>query len=164
MPSQVNRLWTFYNFLSAFGWTICLHGYRPATRPILLSLNMGILSRRKDGSVVYSMQHAQAVFFNLYTPYAMDAPSPVDPTFVFPVIPAASVAAGPTKPSTPAGATPAAAPLTGAPPISSVRLLTADESDHFVISPEQIASVNRQLMEKIFSTIAWTRPVSREMH
>eukprot|EP00965_Chrysotila_dentata_P022830 756861-Pleurochrysis_carterae.AAC.1 len=27
--------------------------------------------------VVFSYQHAQAVFFNLYTPYTMDAPSPI---------------------------------------------------------------------------------------
>eukprot|EP00965_Chrysotila_dentata_P012995 429083-Pleurochrysis_carterae.AAC.2 len=91
--------------------------------------------------VVYSMQHAQAVFFKLYTPYTMDAPSPLAPTFVFPTAPATSGAAGPTTRSTPAGAAPSAASLTGAPPVCSVRSLTADERDHFVVSPEQLASI-----------------------
>eukprot|EP00965_Chrysotila_dentata_P130154 4303169-Pleurochrysis_carterae.AAC.1 len=109
------------------------------------------------------MQHAQAVIINLYFPYTMDAPSPVAPTFVFPTTPAASGTAGPTTLSTPAGATPADAPLAGAPPVSSVRPLTSDERDHFVISPEQLASVDRQLMETILSTIALpaTRPAYR---
>eukprot|EP00965_Chrysotila_dentata_P021896 724721-Pleurochrysis_carterae.AAC.1 len=31
--------------------------------------------------VVYSYQHAQAVFFNLYIPYTKDSPSPIAPTF-----------------------------------------------------------------------------------
>eukprot|EP00965_Chrysotila_dentata_P088863 2933712-Pleurochrysis_carterae.AAC.2 len=73
----------------------------------------------------------------------MDAPSPVAPTFVFLVASATSGTAGPTTRSTPAGAAPTAAPLAGAAPVSSVRSLTADERDHFVISPEQLASVDR---------------------
>eukprot|EP00965_Chrysotila_dentata_P237243 6201778-Pleurochrysis_carterae.AAC.5 len=34
--------------------------------------------------VVFSYKHAQAVFFNIYTPYTMDSPSPTAPTFSFP--------------------------------------------------------------------------------
>eukprot|EP00965_Chrysotila_dentata_P036828 1225588-Pleurochrysis_carterae.AAC.1 len=57
------------------------------------------------------MQHAQAVFFNLYTPYTMDSPSLVAPTFSFPTLPAPASAAGPTTRSGGAasGAAPAAA-------------------------------------------------------
>eukprot|EP00965_Chrysotila_dentata_P030545 1017048-Pleurochrysis_carterae.AAC.1 len=55
------------------------------------------------------MQHAQAVFFNLYTPYTMDSPSPVAPTFTFPTLPAPASAAGPTMRS--GGAAPGAAPV-----------------------------------------------------
>eukprot|EP00965_Chrysotila_dentata_P112270 3711652-Pleurochrysis_carterae.AAC.2 len=40
-----------------------------------------------------------------------------------------------------------------------VRTLTTDEKDRFVISPEQLANVDRQLMEKILSTI--TLPATR---
>eukprot|EP00965_Chrysotila_dentata_P022873 758246-Pleurochrysis_carterae.AAC.4 len=67
----------------------------------------------------------------------MDSPSPIDPTFVFSSAPAATAAAGPTTPSTSAGAAPTAAP-TAAAPVSSLRALTADENDDFVISPEQL--------------------------
>eukprot|EP00965_Chrysotila_dentata_P164977 5447204-Pleurochrysis_carterae.AAC.1 len=52
--------------------------------------------------VVYSYQHAQAVFFNLYTLYAIDAPSPIAPTYTFLSAPAAAAASGPTTRSTPA--------------------------------------------------------------
>eukprot|EP00965_Chrysotila_dentata_P091319 3015210-Pleurochrysis_carterae.AAC.2 len=41
-------------------------------------------------------------------------------------------------------AVPAAAPPTSAAPVITVRALTADERDHFVISPEQLASVDRR--------------------
>eukprot|EP00965_Chrysotila_dentata_P148516 4903836-Pleurochrysis_carterae.AAC.1 len=81
--------------------------------------------------VVYSMQHAQAVFFNLHTPYTMDSPSPVAPTFSFPTLPAPASAAGPTTRS--GGAAPGAAPATSggqppaAAPVSAVRPLSADE-------------------------------------
>eukprot|EP00965_Chrysotila_dentata_P018338 610211-Pleurochrysis_carterae.AAC.1 len=40
--------------------------------------------------VAYSHQHAQALYFNLYIPYTIDALSPVAPTFVFPTAPATS--------------------------------------------------------------------------
>eukprot|EP00965_Chrysotila_dentata_P012127 397723-Pleurochrysis_carterae.AAC.1 len=59
--------------------------------------------------VVFSYQHAQAVIFNLYTPYTMDAPSPLVPTFSFPFQPASTAAAGPTTRSAPAGAAPGTA-------------------------------------------------------
>eukprot|EP00965_Chrysotila_dentata_P113311 3744356-Pleurochrysis_carterae.AAC.2 len=107
-------------------------------------------------------QHAQAVFFNLYTPYSMEAPSPIALKFAFAPAPASTAASGPATRSTPASA----APTTTAPaaaPVSSVRPLTTDEKDHFVISHEQLASVDRQLMETILSTIASpaTRPAYR---
>eukprot|EP00965_Chrysotila_dentata_P104641 3455598-Pleurochrysis_carterae.AAC.2 len=75
----------------------------------------------------------------------MDAPSPIVPTFSFPSQPASAAAAGPTTRSTPASAAPAAAAptsasSTGTPSVSTVRALTADEKDHFVVSPEQLAS------------------------
>eukprot|EP00965_Chrysotila_dentata_P142180 4701188-Pleurochrysis_carterae.AAC.1 len=73
--------------------------------------------------VVYSYQHAQAVFFNLYTPYTMDSPSPVAPTFSFSSTPAPAAALGPATRSTPAGTTtsaaPRAAPATGTSSVSS---------------------------------------------
>eukprot|EP00965_Chrysotila_dentata_P107212 3542226-Pleurochrysis_carterae.AAC.1 len=89
----------------------------------------------------------------------MEAPSPIAPSFTFAPAPAGAAASGPTTRSTPASA----APTTAAPvaaPVSSVRALTSDEKDHFVISPEQLASVDRQLMGTILSTIASpaTRP------
>eukprot|EP00965_Chrysotila_dentata_P097924 3237587-Pleurochrysis_carterae.AAC.1 len=100
----------------------------------------------------------------MYTPYTMDAPSPIVPTFSFSTQPASTAAAGPTTRSTPASGAPAAAApssvsTTGASTVSSVRALTADEKDHFVVSPEQLASVDRQLMETILSTI--TSPATR---
>eukprot|EP00965_Chrysotila_dentata_P001562 51227-Pleurochrysis_carterae.AAC.1 len=113
------------------------------------------------------MQHAQAVFFNLYTPYTMDSPSPVAPTFTLPSLPAPTSAAGPATRS--GGAAPGAAPAAAGvqPPaaasVSAVRPLSADERDHFVISPETLANVDRQLMETILSTIGLpaTRPAYR---
>eukprot|EP00965_Chrysotila_dentata_P068243 2256461-Pleurochrysis_carterae.AAC.3 len=155
MPSQVNRLGTLYNFLST--WLDDLLPWLPTSNASYASLiKHGYTLTTRGWVVVYPRQHAQAVFFNLYTPYAMDAPSQVAPTLVFPTTPAASGAAGPTTRSTPAGATPATALLTGAPPVSSACPLTANERDHFIISPEQLASVDRQLMETIPSTIALT--------
>eukprot|EP00965_Chrysotila_dentata_P062107 2057627-Pleurochrysis_carterae.AAC.1 len=89
----------------------------------------------------------------------MDAPSPIAPSFTFPAASTASGTAGPTTRSAPAGAAPSAAPLTAAQPVSSVRPRTTEERDHFVISPEQLASVDRQLMETILGTI--TSPATR---
>eukprot|EP00965_Chrysotila_dentata_P077313 2552731-Pleurochrysis_carterae.AAC.1 len=69
----------------------------------------------------------------------MEAPSPIAPTFTFAPAPTSTAASGPATRSTPASA----APTTAAPaaaPTSSVRPLTSDEKDHFVISPEQLAS------------------------
>eukprot|EP00965_Chrysotila_dentata_P077548 2559197-Pleurochrysis_carterae.AAC.1 len=110
-----------------------------------------------------------AVFFDLYTSYTMDSPSPVAPTVSFSSTQAPAAASGPTTHSTPAGTTATSAAPTAAPAtsvsssVSSVRTLTADEKDHFVISPEQLASVDRQLMETILSTIISpaTRPAYR---
>eukprot|EP00965_Chrysotila_dentata_P158771 5244220-Pleurochrysis_carterae.AAC.1 len=88
----------------------------------------------------------------------MEARSPIAPTFTFATAPASTAASGPATRSTPASA----APTTAAPaaaPVSSVRTLTADEKDHFVISSEQLVSVDRHLMETILSTIA--SPASR---
>eukprot|EP00965_Chrysotila_dentata_P259870 6213711-Pleurochrysis_carterae.AAC.4 len=92
----------------------------------------------------------------------MDAPSPIAPTFMFPSAPAAAAAARPATRSTPASAAPASAAPTAA-PVSSVRPLTPGERDHFVVSPEQLARVDRQLMESILGTITSpaTRPVYR---
>eukprot|EP00965_Chrysotila_dentata_P051853 1721334-Pleurochrysis_carterae.AAC.1 len=116
--------------------------------------------------VVYSYQHAQAVFLSLHTPYTLDAPSPIAPVINFATAPSAAASAGPATRSTPASAAPTtAAPTTQ--PVSTalrsatpVRNLTADERDHFVILPEQLASVDRQLIESILGTIASpaTRP------
>eukprot|EP00965_Chrysotila_dentata_P079826 2633044-Pleurochrysis_carterae.AAC.1 len=84
----------------------------------------------------------------------MGSPSPIAPTFTFPSTPAAAAATGPATRSTPAGPAPSAAP-TAAAPVSSVRALTTDETNHFnVVSPEQLASVDRQLMETTLGTIA----------
>eukprot|EP00965_Chrysotila_dentata_P206432 6183533-Pleurochrysis_carterae.AAC.4 len=44
-------------------------------------------------------------------------------------------------------------------PATPVRNLTTDERNHFVISPEQLASVDRQLMESILGSI--TSPATR---
>eukprot|EP00965_Chrysotila_dentata_P087697 2895503-Pleurochrysis_carterae.AAC.1 len=95
--------------------------------------------------VLHSYQHAQAVFSNLYTPYPLDAPSPITPVFNFAAAPTAAAPAGPATQSTPASAaptsaTPASQPVaTGLPSVTTVRNLTADERNHFVISPEQLA-------------------------
>eukprot|EP00965_Chrysotila_dentata_P169221 5588670-Pleurochrysis_carterae.AAC.1 len=121
--------------------------------------------QRSGRVVVHSYQHAQAVFFNQYTPYPLDSPSPVVPSFSFATAPAAAAATGPATRSTPASAAPTSA-AAAAQPVSAtvstaspVRNLTADERDHFVISPEQLASVDCQLMESILSTI--TSPATR---
>eukprot|EP00965_Chrysotila_dentata_P084984 2805349-Pleurochrysis_carterae.AAC.2 len=62
----------------------------------------------------------------------------------------------------PASAAPTAVPAAVA-SVSSVRALTTEEEDHFVVSPEQLASVDRQLIETILGTIASpaTRPAYR---
>eukprot|EP00965_Chrysotila_dentata_P208919 6184971-Pleurochrysis_carterae.AAC.1 len=98
----------------------------------------------------------------------MDTPSPIAPIFLFITAPAPPAAAGPTTRSTPAGAAPTSAGASCRtnrllPIVSTVRALTADERDHFVICPKQLASVDRQLMETILSTIASpaTRPAYR---
>eukprot|EP00965_Chrysotila_dentata_P254110 6211764-Pleurochrysis_carterae.AAC.2 len=98
----------------------------------------------------------------------MDAPSPIALTFTFPSTPAPAAESGLTMRSTPASATPAAAspaaaPATSIPSVSTVRALTADEKDHFIISPEQLASVDRKLMETILGriTLPATRPAYR---
>eukprot|EP00965_Chrysotila_dentata_P058487 1939705-Pleurochrysis_carterae.AAC.1 len=81
------------------------------------------------------MQHAQAVFFNLYTFLHDGFTFACRPTFTFPTLPAPTSAAGPTTRSGGAapGAGPAASggqPLSTA-PVSAVRPLSADERDHF---------------------------------
>eukprot|EP00965_Chrysotila_dentata_P124640 4120421-Pleurochrysis_carterae.AAC.1 len=87
----------------------------------------------------------------------MDSPSPVAPTFTFSKLPAPTSAAGSTTRF--GSAAPGAAPAAfggqppSAAPVSAVRPLSADERDHFVISPETLANVDRQLMETILSTI-----------
>eukprot|EP00965_Chrysotila_dentata_P258969 6213412-Pleurochrysis_carterae.AAC.2 len=79
--------------------------------------------------------------YTLYAPYTLVAPSPVAPTFIFPCAPAAPASAGPAAHSTPASAapasvTPAAQPVSSGPtPVTSIRNLSADERNHFVISP-----------------------------
>eukprot|EP00965_Chrysotila_dentata_P003678 120493-Pleurochrysis_carterae.AAC.1 len=62
--------------------------------------------------VVHSYAHAQAVFFNQYTPYPLDSPSPIAPVFNFTTAPAAALATGPATRSTPASAAPASAAST----------------------------------------------------
>eukprot|EP00965_Chrysotila_dentata_P241370 6204238-Pleurochrysis_carterae.AAC.1 len=115
--------------------------------------------------VVHSYSHAQAVFFNQYTPYSLEAPSPISPTFTFPAAGSAPARTGLATRSTPDSAAPAsAAPASQSagsslPSATAVRNLTTDERDHFVISPEQLVSVDRQLMETIFGTI--TSPATR---
>eukprot|EP00965_Chrysotila_dentata_P070493 2329836-Pleurochrysis_carterae.AAC.1 len=86
------------------------------------------------------------------------------PTFSFATAPAAAPATGPATHSTPASAAPTSAapatqPSTVASSTGSIRNFTADERDHLVISPEQLASVDRQMMESILSTI--TSPATR---
>eukprot|EP00965_Chrysotila_dentata_P214757 6188366-Pleurochrysis_carterae.AAC.1 len=88
----------------------------------------------------------------------MEAPLPIVPTLTFAPASATAAASGPTTRSMPAG-TASTTAACGTAPVSSVRPLTPDEKDHFVVSPEQRASVDRQLMETIFSTI--TSPATR---
>eukprot|EP00965_Chrysotila_dentata_P244501 6206015-Pleurochrysis_carterae.AAC.5 len=81
-------------------------------------------------TVVYSLQQ-------MHKP--LDAPSPIAPTFTFPPASAPAGAAGPITRLTPASATtasatPAAGPTSSIPaPVTTVRALTADERDHFII-------------------------------
>eukprot|EP00965_Chrysotila_dentata_P260437 6213906-Pleurochrysis_carterae.AAC.5 len=106
--------------LSQRAWLDDLLPWLPSSNASYASLiEHGYTFTPQGRVVVYSLQHAQAVFFNLYTPYTMDAPSPIAPTFTFPVASTASGAAEPTTRSTPAGATPSAASLTAAQPVST---------------------------------------------
>eukprot|EP00965_Chrysotila_dentata_P220530 6191833-Pleurochrysis_carterae.AAC.4 len=62
---------------------------------------------------MHMLKPTQAVFFNQYTPYPLDSPSPVVPTFNFATAPAAAATTGPATRSTPASAAPtSAAPTT----------------------------------------------------
>eukprot|EP00965_Chrysotila_dentata_P244617 6206072-Pleurochrysis_carterae.AAC.2 len=73
-------------------------------------------------------------------------------------LPAPASAAGPTTRS--AGAAPGAAPAASAgqppstAPVSTVRSLSTDERNHFVISLETLANFDRQLMETFLGTIS----------
>eukprot|EP00965_Chrysotila_dentata_P227247 6195884-Pleurochrysis_carterae.AAC.1 len=136
MPSQTNRLGTRRNYFNARGWTILLPWLPTCNASCASLIEHGYALTPQGRVVVYSLQHAQAVFLNLYTPCTMDAPSAIAPTFTFPVASTASGAAGPTTRSTPAGAAPSVTPLTGAQSVSTVRPLTSEERYHLVISPE----------------------------
>eukprot|EP00965_Chrysotila_dentata_P195885 6177250-Pleurochrysis_carterae.AAC.2 len=161
--------WDFAQFTQR-AWIDDLLPWLPTCNAAYASLiEHGYTLKPQERVVVYSYSHAQAVFFNQYTPYPLDSPSPVVPTFSFATSPAAAATTGPATRSTPASAAPTSATSTAQPAstvVSStgpVRNVTPDERDHFVISPEQLASVDRQLMESILGTIASpaTRPGCR---
>eukprot|EP00965_Chrysotila_dentata_P135731 4487328-Pleurochrysis_carterae.AAC.1 len=108
--------------------------------------------------VVYSSDHAKAVFHRLHQTHTFDSPSPVAPTFVFPRAPAPPPASSQStsdrtlRSGTQVAAQPAAAPP-AQPPSQLYRDLTTAELDHYVVSPETLINLDRQLMESVPSTI-----------
>eukprot|EP00965_Chrysotila_dentata_P160914 5313419-Pleurochrysis_carterae.AAC.2 len=94
-PMQINRHGTRRSSLNAPGSTIYCHGCLRATP-------------------------RTPVFFNLYTPYPLDSPFPVVPTFSVAMAPSAAAPTGPATRSTPASAAPTSAALTAQP--ASTRL------------------------------------------
>eukprot|EP00965_Chrysotila_dentata_P141259 4668874-Pleurochrysis_carterae.AAC.1 len=133
MPTQRSPNGTRPSFRNARGSTTCCLGFRRRTH----FTRHGYTLTPQGRVVVHSYPHAQAVFFNLYSPYSLDAPSPITPTFTFPAAGPAPASTGPSTRSTPASAAPApAAPAaqpvgTGLPSVTTVRNLTPDERDHF---------------------------------
>eukprot|EP00965_Chrysotila_dentata_P201493 6180603-Pleurochrysis_carterae.AAC.1 len=106
-------------------------------------------ARRRTHPLVRS-----SVCFRLDTTYAFESPLPTSPVFP-PVAAATPSAAQPAGPVTRSVARIASALLSSQPPSVSAppRSLTDAESAKFVVSPEYIDKVDRQLMESILSTI-----------
>eukprot|EP00965_Chrysotila_dentata_P262696 6214645-Pleurochrysis_carterae.AAC.3 len=100
----------------------------------------------------------KAVFHHFHPIYSFDSLSPVAPTFVFPAVPNPQPAAAqPPSDRSVRSSAPAAAPPAAAPPASVPSQVYSDlktsELDHFVVSPETLLNLDRQLMESILSTI-----------
>eukprot|EP00965_Chrysotila_dentata_P155016 5122164-Pleurochrysis_carterae.AAC.2 len=100
------------------------------------------------------MEHAKSVFFRFDTTYAFDSPLPVNPKFP-PVAAAAPGVATATGPATRASTQLASASLPSQPlsVTTPPRVLTDFEHARFVVSPEHMENVDRQLMEAMLSTI-----------
>eukprot|EP00965_Chrysotila_dentata_P132718 4388435-Pleurochrysis_carterae.AAC.2 len=107
-----------------------------------------------ERAVVTFIEHVESVYFRLDTTYTFQSSSPVAPVFptVATAAPAAASAAGR---STRAGARVASSSFPSQPTSVSAppRALIDAERARFVISPEHIDDVDRQLMESILNTI-----------
>eukprot|EP00965_Chrysotila_dentata_P190116 6173692-Pleurochrysis_carterae.AAC.6 len=83
MPSQTNCHGDSFQ-LSKRAWLDNFLPWLPTSNASYASLiEHGYTLTPQGRVVVYSYQHAQAVFFNLYTRYTIYAPSPIAPTFTF---------------------------------------------------------------------------------
>eukprot|EP00965_Chrysotila_dentata_P019459 646840-Pleurochrysis_carterae.AAC.1 len=71
--------------LTERAWLDDLLPWIPSCNPLYATLIEHGYSLTPQGRVVvFSVDHAKAVYHRFYTPYTFDAPSPVAPSFVFP--------------------------------------------------------------------------------
>eukprot|EP00965_Chrysotila_dentata_P068913 2277252-Pleurochrysis_carterae.AAC.1 len=93
--------------------------------------------------VVTSKEHAIAVYHRIYTPYSLHSPQPLEPTF--------NLSTASLRAAVRARRRSAATADTSSAPTSPT--LPSKAFDHYVISLEMLANVDRQLMETILKTV-----------
>eukprot|EP00965_Chrysotila_dentata_P045091 1497960-Pleurochrysis_carterae.AAC.1 len=158
-PSAVSKPSWDSSQLSERAWLDDLFPWIPTCNSLYATLIEQGYSLTPHGRVVvYSADHAKAVFHRLHQMYSFDSPSPVAPAFTFPTVPNPPTAASqPTSDRFLRSGAPAAAPATIATaslaPFQVYRDLSTSELDHYVISPETLLNLDRQLMESVLSTI-----------
>eukprot|EP00965_Chrysotila_dentata_P032335 1077713-Pleurochrysis_carterae.AAC.1 len=158
-PSTVSRPSWDSSQLTERAWLDDLFPWIPTCNSLYATLiEQGYSLTPQGRVVVFSSDHAKAVFHRLHPAHTFDSPSPVAPSFVFPTVPNPQPAASqPTSDRSLRSGAPAAAPPATASsvavPSQVYRDLTASELDHFVVSPETLLNLDRQLMESILSTI-----------
>eukprot|EP00965_Chrysotila_dentata_P094546 3125971-Pleurochrysis_carterae.AAC.1 len=140
-PSSVSKPSWDSSQLTERAWLYDLFPWIPTSNALYATLLEHGYSLTPQGRVVvYSTDHAKAVFHRFYQVCTFNAPSPVAPTFVFPTTQAPQAApATATSDRSLRSGTPAAASTTApavAPVLSQVfRDLTAAELDHYTSSP-----------------------------
>eukprot|EP00965_Chrysotila_dentata_P052436 1739551-Pleurochrysis_carterae.AAC.1 len=99
--------------------------------------------------VVANHNHAIAVCHRIFNPYPLHAPSPTDPHYDLTI----STLPPAVQTRTRAAAAQAAATAAGGSTQPTTLTLPSDQADRFIVSPEMLANVDRQLMESILRTM-----------
>eukprot|EP00965_Chrysotila_dentata_P044316 1473495-Pleurochrysis_carterae.AAC.2 len=126
---------------------ISLRAWIPTCEPTFAPLiKHGYVLTSHGRVVVASKDHAVAVLHRIYQPYSILSPSPNDSTFNL------ALSSLPAAVQTRASARLAASAPAGASQPTTLSL-PSESADHYVVSPELLANVDRQLMETTMKTV-----------